>query len=289
MPPSVTLAGNDRNSIQQALNTLADAIARTPGFSAVESVFVFQPGGTAGLNVYTDWASLVSAASASAGTKLVCFDDSFGPCSIPEGVWRFGSYTIFQGRQIGMGAAPCALAFEKGAQLADVYEFHMLTIDNMSNVPVLLTSIYGASGFLVFRLGHRSSLISTGSAAFYSANSGGPGAFWWITEDSRLLTSAGPVPCLETQGRGTFLQVIATDVANVEEFTLRKYPNTTINGIISNAAAFISDNQLPARIPVTLGELAERVSYTADPANWRTPPTTVQEAITMIAAALGPI
>lgn len=289
MPLSVTLAGNDRNSIQQALNMLADAIARTPGFAAVESVFVFQPGGTAGLNVYTDWAALVAAASASAGTKLVCFDDSFAPCSIPEGVWRFGSYTIFQGRQIGMGAAPCALAFEKGAQLADVYEFHMLAIDNTSDVPVLLSSIYGASGLLVFRLGNRSSLISTGAAAFYSANSGGPGAIWWITEDSRLLTSAGPLPCLETQGRGTFLQVIATDVANVEDFTLRKMPNTSLSAVIANAGAFISQNQFPAPLNLSLAELSERVSYTPDPLNWRTPPTTVQEAITMIAAALGPI
>jgi hypothetical protein len=49
------------------------------------NVFVFQPGGTPGGNVYDDWATLMAAvATAPAGYKMIAFDESFNNILIPE-------------------------------------------------------------------------------------------------------------------------------------------------------------------------------------------------------------
>lgn len=51
-------------------------------------VFVYQPGGVAADNVFTDWAALYAALSAIQGERLVEFDASFtAPCVIPAGVY----------------------------------------------------------------------------------------------------------------------------------------------------------------------------------------------------------
>jgi hypothetical protein len=45
--------------------------------SAVNYMFVWQPGGTAGANVYTDWTSLYAAAGAVSGLKMIVLDPTF--------------------------------------------------------------------------------------------------------------------------------------------------------------------------------------------------------------------
>jgi hypothetical protein len=45
--------------------------------------FVFRPGGAPGNNVYTEWDELVAALNSVEGRKILEFDDSFQPCSIP--------------------------------------------------------------------------------------------------------------------------------------------------------------------------------------------------------------
>jgi hypothetical protein len=59
--------------------------------SGTTSTFVFQPGGVAAGNVYTDWATLVAAAALVAGPRWIEFDTSFAACVIPIGAWDFGS------------------------------------------------------------------------------------------------------------------------------------------------------------------------------------------------------
>ena len=60
-------------------------------------VFVYQPGGVAIDNVYTDWPTLYTALSAVKGERLVEFDASFtSPCVIPAGVYALED-VIFTG------------------------------------------------------------------------------------------------------------------------------------------------------------------------------------------------
>lgn len=55
------------------------------------NIFVFRPGGIAGINVFTDWPSVISAMSGVEGRKILEFDDSLLPpntgCKIPAGTW----------------------------------------------------------------------------------------------------------------------------------------------------------------------------------------------------------
>lgn len=50
--------------------------------------FVFRPGGTAGGNVYTTWASLMVAAAQCPGTRNVTFDNTNSVCHITTGTWN---------------------------------------------------------------------------------------------------------------------------------------------------------------------------------------------------------
>jgi hypothetical protein len=60
-------------------------------------VFVYQPGGVAVDNVYTDWPTLYTALSAVKGERLVEFDATFtSPCVIPAGVYALED-VIFTG------------------------------------------------------------------------------------------------------------------------------------------------------------------------------------------------
>ncbi len=51
------------------------------------NLFLYRPGGIAGGNVFTDWASLMKAIGSQEGRKILEFDDSEGLCAIPNGKW----------------------------------------------------------------------------------------------------------------------------------------------------------------------------------------------------------
>lgn len=50
--------------------------------------FVFQPGGTAGSNVYTTWSSLYTALNTLKGQRTIFFDDTFTSITIPAGTYN---------------------------------------------------------------------------------------------------------------------------------------------------------------------------------------------------------
>lgn len=79
------------------------------------NIFVFRPGGVAVDNVFTDWATLVSAMSLVQGIKILQFDDSIStPCIIPAGTWDMNNVewtgflksTVPSANAISMGGAP---------------------------------------------------------------------------------------------------------------------------------------------------------------------------------------
>jgi len=51
------------------------------------NLFLYRPGGLPGVNVFRDWTSLMTAMLAQEGRKILEFDDSFGACQIPPGIW----------------------------------------------------------------------------------------------------------------------------------------------------------------------------------------------------------
>ena len=101
---------------------------------------VYQPGGTAKGDIFTDWASLVEACKALFNVKRVDFDDTYqSPILVPPkpggGVWDFGADTEFYGAQ--QLANPVPLLFQEGAQIAGVFQFSSLTLTTESSLPVI--------------------------------------------------------------------------------------------------------------------------------------------------------
>ena len=137
----------------------------TAGAAVSGPVFVFRPGGVAAGNVYTTWASLVTAIASVSGIKWVQFDDSIAPCIAPPGgpydmtdaIWiasstfnsSFGAYgalTVQNGASFtGLRhiSNHLQVSFEAGpSPVADLQPGELFTIDNGAQV---LCSLAGSA------------------------------------------------------------------------------------------------------------------------------------------------
>ena len=84
-----------------------------PASSSSQSSFVFQPGGTAGPNVYTTWASLYEAISAIVGAYTILVDTRHGAATVPAGAYALGDAPTF------LGLTPSTvLTFGAGASIS---------------------------------------------------------------------------------------------------------------------------------------------------------------------------
>jgi hypothetical protein len=84
------------------------------------NVFVYRPGGIQWLNVFTDWALLISAMSCVEGRKILEFDDSVGtPCKIPAGTWPMKD-VIWAGFGPRQGVPRTVVAILSGAVFTDL-------------------------------------------------------------------------------------------------------------------------------------------------------------------------
>lgn len=114
---------------------LSLALARHGGGAGgTTSSFVFQPGGTAGQNVFVTWPSLVAAVNAVVGIKFVLIDPTHGVCEVPAGTWNLNNWWI-------VGGGPSfALTFLNGAHIDPLTEslyFENLTIVDAGSTPIL--------------------------------------------------------------------------------------------------------------------------------------------------------
>lgn len=164
--------------------------------------FVFQPGGTAGANVYTSFAALYTDWSAVKGSKRLIFDDTFiSPCVIPSGSYDIGN-AVWSGRpnasttsggasvQIADGAtisAPCTLDIEQldvayegtsapciacgAGQEANVNLLKGTSLTTASSsAPFLKTTTSTSSGFVQ---GHSANIGDGTNSVFADAGAGG--------------------------------------------------------------------------------------------------------------------
>jgi len=85
--------------------------------------FVFRPGysGPSQPNVFTVWATLMTALAAVDGPKVVQFDDTDGATTIPTGTWDFGYETTLRGLDEGNSGTGVQVTCATGAVLKDVY------------------------------------------------------------------------------------------------------------------------------------------------------------------------
>jgi len=104
------------------VSVVCDGTNYNPQSGGVVSSFVWQPGGTAGGNVYTTWASLYEAISAISGAYTIVVDTTHGTATVPAGAYALGDAPTF------LGLTPASiLKFGPGASIS----FSTITFENL--------------------------------------------------------------------------------------------------------------------------------------------------------------
>ena len=139
-----------------------------PGF-----LFVFQPGGVAGGNVFTDWPTLVAALAAQPGEKILQFDDRIvTPCVVPPGTWDMTEVEWF-GDPL---PASVAVSVSDGASLPNLRKmggFITVTNHNNTTAPVVIPNTVATTIFNLGRgliCGDFCQIVQAGSAPFFDCS-----------------------------------------------------------------------------------------------------------------------
>jgi collagen type VII alpha len=135
-----------------------------PGGST--NVLVFQPGGSAGGNVYTSWASLYTAAGLINGPVSIYFDGSHNghACTIPAGAYAFtNSYVGFFANDDDTTLFPTTITVATGATITGVFEYNGVNVVFAGAAPV---SSYAISQRILI---NRAAIQSTGSSPYFQS------------------------------------------------------------------------------------------------------------------------
>ncbi|MHA2066422.1 MAG: hypothetical protein ACXABY_18780, partial [Candidatus Thorarchaeota archaeon] len=105
-----------------------------PTGNAVQTTFVYRPGGIAADNVYTTWASLVADVALVEGPKIVQIDDSIvTPAPIPAGSYDFSDVTIVGDPEIR--GVPPVMILSDGAVFTALEEIQHIELVGDSTTP----------------------------------------------------------------------------------------------------------------------------------------------------------
>jgi hypothetical protein len=133
-----------------ALGTVATAdgaggITWSPvGASSELDGIVFRPGGVAGGNVYTTWATAFAAALATNDTTTIYVDSSMAPATVPAGAWNGQGVLTLAAFNVGLDA----LAVDDGGTLEELQAIEGLQVDCACVTTAALTIANGASLYL---------------------------------------------------------------------------------------------------------------------------------------------
>jgi hypothetical protein len=130
------------------VGAIADASGGGGGGGGVNDVFVLRPGGVAGDNVFTDWASAYAALNAVAGKRTLQFDDNLGAIAIPSGTWNMTNVRWFGVPQNPAGDSLPRVSIDDGAQFPGLRWITGLDIiNNATSVsPVTITGAQSELG-----------------------------------------------------------------------------------------------------------------------------------------------
>jgi hypothetical protein len=116
--------------------------------SEPRTCFVYQPGGVASQNVYTDWAAMFAAIGNVAGCKTVFIDDTFDPTpTVPAGVWNVDDVLFTAPPRLAIAGPPgVPLSFADGAfliaPLTTTWSFDRVGIVNGSTTsPIVMQGL----------------------------------------------------------------------------------------------------------------------------------------------------
>ena len=124
------------------------------------NVIVFQPGGTAGSNVYTTWATAYAALIAIKGFRILDVDISFGAAVVPAGAYTVGPDTLFRA---AFTDGFTTLTISEGATFDTIAMLDNLVITATNTATPIVTASASA---VALRM--RGSTITPGSAPFFA-------------------------------------------------------------------------------------------------------------------------
>jgi len=256
-----------------------DQLAAKGGGGQTYSV-VYQPGGVAGGNVYTDFNALYAAAVAIAGGVRVVVDDSItSPAVVPPKTGG-GSYALsdwhFEGApNFNTASGGAALQLADGVSISPqtTIWFSSLDVTFAGSAPCIETPSNTEANIYLYS----TSLASTSTGPFAKADTGG---FVEVVSNSSLIGDGTHTTLLGNTGGNMFVQA---------------YDGTTIAASATDAA-FSGGTQIrhdassnvhtqPGDVTVAFADDAYRVGYDpGEPTDWVTAPTDVGDALDALAA-----
>ena len=265
-----------------------------------ETQLVYRPGGVAGGNVFTDWATLVTFAASIPDPKVIVFDDTNAAIVIPVGAWDLGRGCQFWG--FVPSTVNSASSLRTTITCADGVTF-VTPLYAIRDVQLLYTGTHAL--MTIPGTGRRWNFYMLGNAVCATTGAGGrifdliaASSFGAFFEQQSFVTVAG----------GSFFWSVAAG-ATVAAITTRgdgfnppatgaRLPANSLSGAAGPTYQFVQDfngmlSPTQASMPggvITLGTEASpaNIPYTpSDPTKWNGNPTTLQQAIDRIAAVVG--
>ena len=255
---------------QNAVKTYVDTTV-----NKFRAEFVFQPGGTAGGNVYTSWALLHTQLAATAGNKIVFFDDRFSsPCVIPSGDYNFTNTVLSANIYSDTGAYVIVSA---GVEFIGLGEVNNILLEFQTNSTV-------QSFFDENTINFRNCVIkSSGTLAPFEA------------EGASLIVNLQENAVFQNNGAPVFKQTSGGDIAfnvysnsSIGSNTVSSVVGSSILFNIVDPSAVVSQTQIGILGTTSYINKSEssKVNYPpTTPANWSTVPTTVLSGLDVLASS----
>jgi hypothetical protein len=271
------LSTRDEARIQLALSR-----ARLAIMSVVTSSFIWRPGGVAGGNVYTSWATLYPALVAAGGTRFVWCDPSLDPTGLH--ITAAASSYVIDGLQFFAAAQPQAsepvvVTIDDGASIAPgIIEATGIEFTSVSTAPVQQVLIGSKVAAWILRNG--SSMRASAAAPFISTSQ--PTAYILLYEGSSIGDGTHPVIDGTAPGSG---QVRAFDGSSIQNLSIASSAAGNVTLVVDDTVTL---GVLPLTVPTTLASQAGLVAYAPSvPGDWPgTPPTEVAGALDELATRL---
>jgi hypothetical protein len=209
---------------------LGDFDWRSFGGAATQYAFVYQPGGVAHDNVYTDWPTLITAMSAISGPKLLQFDNSFNSILIPTGTWSVDDVTwVGRERQNTGFSTSIEVQFDDAAVVTGLRRIRNLTLTATTSTAAPISDFTAGDIFYI----EDASTISGGNPVLDFSGTGFDKSASIVLVDESQILQGGTSP-IKMGGNGT-LNIY------VEKWSLLE-PNTVDDGGIGTSTLQIFED-----------------------------------------------
>lgn len=225
--------------------TIAMGAANDPsaggGYATSNNVFIYRPAGTADptQNVFTTWASLMTAYALVEGPKVIEMDDnSVSPCVIPSGNWVLGIDCTWRGVDYGHRTWPnrTVVSLSDGAVFDHPPIFEGLIVEcNSSSTPFTLS----ANDRVILRDTDLSS--GTGADPMFDFSTGFASVWFELLEYSTLGKYDPEVPVINIGAAYAGVNLNLYSNSHVYEWVISGVANSTLNCNQHDSSAIVED------------------------------------------------